>query len=322
MSSDLIEFLMRELLISRREIDRLIHSAPERYKVYYIIKRSGGFREIAHPATELKVAQRAIAREYLNKLPIHQCATAYKPGSSIKQNAEMHIHNRPILKYDFKDFFPSITEQAWLSYCMKHELFERADAIRSGRLLFRRPRGGRILRLSVGAPSSPVLSNILLNDFDEEINSRVLDHKITYTRYADDMTFSALRTGNLMVVDKILRSAINRIKSPRLIINSDKTIMVTPKYRRQVTGLILTLDGKVSIGRDRKREIRAAIHHYALGKLDSAMAAKLAGNLGFAKDVDPEFFKRMEMVYGRDILNQLKQSVKGYKRKEPNGSET
>lgn len=314
MSSPLIEFLMRELRMSERDVTRLISTAPERYKVYKIKKRRGGFREIAQPARELKAAQRALVKEYLSNLPVHDCATAYKSGSSIRRNAEAHAHNRPILKYDFEEFFPSITERAWLSYCEHHGLFDRSDAIRAGRLLFRRPKGGRILRLSIGAPSSPVLSNILLHAFDTEIHRRVSAHKITYTRYADDMTFSALRTGNLMVVDKILRSVLNRITSPSLKINAAKTILVTPKFHRQITGLVLTHDGRVSLGRGRKRTLRAAIHRFSLGELDRASAVKLAGTLAFAKDAEPEFYTRMERVYGKEVLDELKASVVGYRR--------
>ncbi|UZK69966.1 retron St85 family RNA-directed DNA polymerase [Sphingomonas sp. S1-29] len=310
----LTETLLRELRISERELATLVRTAPERYKVYTIPKRTGGTREIAHPASELKTAQRVVVKSYLETLPVHPCATAYRPGASIRQNAERHSHNRAILKYDFTEFFPSITERAWLSYCDENETFGRQDAIMSGRLLFRRPKGGRILRLSIGAPSSPILSNVLMNAFDRAIYDRVTPHKITYTRYADDLTFSAERTWNLKVVDGIIRSVINRLSYPKLTINNKKTILVTPKYHRQITGLVLTLDGRVSLGRDRKRNIRSAIFHYSQGKLDRKAEVKLAGTLAFAKDVEPEFYTRMERVYGKELIDNIKFSVNGYQR--------
>ena len=315
MSSPLIEFLMRELHMSERDVVRLINTAPERYKTYFIKKRRGGAREIAQPARELKAAQRALVRKFLADLPVHDCATAYRPGASIRKNAEAHAHNRPILKYDFQEFFPSITEHAWLSYCEKHGIFDRSDAIRAGRLLFRRPKGGSILRLSIGAPSSPILSNILLNSFDTEIHKRVSAHKITYTRYADDMTFSARRTGNLTVVDKIIRSVLKGMSSPKLKLNRDKTVLVTPKFHRQITGLVITLDERVSIGRERKRKLRAAIHRFSRDGLEQREAAVLAGNLAFAKDVEPEFYTRMERVYGKAVLDELNACAAGYRRR-------
>jgi len=314
MRSALTDLLIRELRISERELSALISSAPDRYKVYTIPKRTGGLREIAHPAFELKVAQRAIVKGILHNLPVHSCATAYRRGSSIRQNAERHAHNRAILKYDFKDFFPSITEKAWLAYCQARDLMDRADAIAAGRLLFRRPKGGRILRLSIGAPSSPILSNILLNDFDREVHERVSAHKIIYTRYADDMTFSAERTWNLREVDRVLRSVISSLGTPRLVINGAKTVLATPKYHRQVTGLVITLDGRVSLGRDRKRLIRSRVHHFLTGRLSRDQQANLAGVLAFAKDVEPEFYTRLERVYGRDNIEAIKYAVRGYTR--------
>lgn len=306
MTSPLIELLIRELRVSEREVLHLIATAPERYKVYTIPKKRGGRREIAHPARELKVAQRAIMREYLSKLPVHDAAFGYVKGRSIKDNAEFHAGNGPILKYDFEDFFPSITEFAWISYCERHNVFGKEDAIRSGRILFRRPKGGRILRLSIGAPSSPMLSNILLYDFDSAVSELVGAHKIKYSRYADDLTFSAPRTGFLNQVDRIVRGVISKSKSPKLKINESKTVLATTKVRRRVTGLILNLTGGVSIGRENKRIIRACIDHFAKGEFDVSKVPTLAGHLSHIWNVERDFYRRLEIVYGKDVLVRIK----------------
>ena len=107
-----------------------------------------------------------------------------------------------------------------------------------------------------------------MNQFDRLIAARVGEHYVTYTRYADDMTFSARRTGYLLSVDNVLRKTIAEVSLPTLRLNHEKTVTATKKYRREVTGLILTNDNKVSIGRGRKRELRARIHHFKLGKLN------------------------------------------------------
>ena len=306
MTSPLIELLIRELRISEREVLHLIATAPERYKIYTIPKRRGGRREIAHPARELKVAQRAIINAYLKDLPIHDAAMAYREGCSIRDNAAFHAGDGPILKYDFVKFFPSITEFAWLSYCERHRLFDRMDAVRAGRILFRRPKGGRILRLSIGAPSSPILSNILMYDFDEEISRLVSQHKVKYTRYADDLTFSAERTGYLTSVDKILRGVISRSKTPKLKINEDKTVLATSKTHRGVTGLVLTLDGKVSIGKKNKRIIRVCLDYYSKGKLEKDKVMALAGYMSHVWSVERDFYMRMQSHYGKDVLDRLR----------------
>lgn len=314
MTLNALKFLSVELGLGPNAAAQLIRTAPERYAHYPIPKRTGGQRIISQPASELKIVQRAIVNSVLSKLPVHPAATAYVSGSSIRLNAARHAENGPIKKYDFKDFFPSITEYAWISYCLQHELCDRANAIAFGRLLFMRPPGGQILRLSIGAPSSPLLSNILMYQFDRTIAEGVGEHYVTYTRYADDLTFSADRTGYLTVVDRILRSTMSEISLPKLRINEGKTVTATRKFKREITGLILTNDQRVSIGRDRKRELRARIHRFKLGGLNIDEAVKLAGHMAFAKDVEPEFYTRMERVYGKETLKALKESVRGYRR--------
>ena len=314
MSFDVMKFLSIELGLGSSASAQLIRTAPERYAHYTIPKRRKGRRTISQPASELKVVQRALIEKLLAKLPVHPTATAYAEGSSIRANAARHAENGPIKKYDFKDFFPSLTEYSWLTYCQKNDVCDRTNAIALARLLFMRPPGARILRLSIGAPASPSLSNILMYQFDRLIADRVANDFVTYTRYADDLTFSAERTGYLTSVDGILKRSLSEIGSPKLRLNENKTVTATKKYRREVTGLILTNDMRVSLGRTRKRELRARLHHFCVGKLDLDQTVKLAGHMAFAKDVEPEFYTRMERVYGREAMSSLKYSVRGYRR--------
>lgn len=316
MTVDAYKFLSVGLGLGTSAAAQLIRTAPERYAHFKIPKRNGQKRDISQPASELKIVQKALIFWLLEELPVHPAATAYQTGTSIRLNAARHAENGPIKKYDFSDFFPSITEHAWLSYCDANGICDRRNAVALGRLLFMRPPGGRTLRLSIGAPSSPILSNILMYQFDRLISERVGEHYVTYTRYADDMTFSAHRTGYLHAVDSILRKTIRETAFPKLRLNNDKTVTATRKYRREVTGLILTNDNRVSLGREKKRELRARIHHFKLGKLDIDQSVKLAGHMAFAKDAEPEFYTRMERVYGADTLDALKKSVRGYRRPE------
>ena len=255
--------------------------------------------------------QRALIAHVLSKLPVHSAATAYQPGTSIRANAERHIHNGPILKYDFKEFFPSLRDNDWDKYCKTHTLFGSDEDIWiSTRILFKRTPGSTVLRLAIGAPSSPQLSNILMHDFDKRMTALVEASKVTYTRYADDLTFSAPRTGYLNIVDKALRQTLKDMRSPRLTINEEKTVLATKKYRRVVTGLVLSNDGAVSLGRDRKRLIRATLHHAQTGKLSRDEVVKLAGILSFAQDVEPTFLVSLKKTYGEDLIARIKATKK------------
>ncbi|HWY35000.1 MAG TPA: hypothetical protein VNX68_10160, partial [Nitrosopumilaceae archaeon] len=91
-----------------QQLDRLIQRSPNTYKVYAIRKKSGGKRIIAQPARETKFVQNWLIQNIFSKLPVHECATAYKEGASIKRNATIHKDNSYIAKFDFKNFFSSI----------------------------------------------------------------------------------------------------------------------------------------------------------------------------------------------------------------------
>ena len=304
--SRIIRALVAASGLSEQSVRTISLSAPIRYKSYPIKKRSGGERIISQPAREVKFLQRIFVDEFLSKLPVHSSATAYQKGASIKENATAHAHNNVILKYDFKDFFPSITSDDWVIFCKENykDLDEDDLRITSNLLFWKRPYGS-ILRLAVGAPSSPILSNILMKNFDTIISDEVSKDYVTYTRYADDLTFSARRTGYLVNVDTIFRKIIRELRSPRLTINEEKTVLSTNKFRRVVTGLVLSDDKTVSLGRDRKRQISASIHHFKSGKIDNKNIPKIAGMLAFAYSIEPLFIERLKAKYGNETIKYL-----------------
>lgn len=302
--SKIVEALAIETGMDVGLVERIMRSAPIRYKTYRIPKRTKGFREISQPAVEVKALQRGLIEILLRDLPMHKAATAYRTGMSIKDNALRHAGDGPILKMDFKDFFPSIKPRDWSAYCQQTGvLIDPVDIHLTSLLLFQRPKGSSVLRLAIGAPSSPFLSNALMFEFDQAIAEAVAKDHVVYTRYADDLTFSAPRTGHLVNVEKIVRATLRALEYPTLTVNDDKTTRVTRKYGRKVTGLTLTNDGKVSIGHRRKRHIHAAVHHASLGKLSDASLGELKGLLGFANSAEPQFISTLKERYGAELIH-------------------
>ncbi len=95
---ELLARLGASMLLSESELTRLIRSAPRRYKVYEIPKRTIGVRVIARPAKEVKALQYWVVEHLLSKLPVHPAATAYREGKNIADNAHPHRHGRFLLK--------------------------------------------------------------------------------------------------------------------------------------------------------------------------------------------------------------------------------
>jgi RNA-directed DNA polymerase len=307
--SELVRLLSRNTGLPPNDITRIILTAPKRYKVYQIPKKSGGSREIAQPSREVKLLQRAMLQTVLADLPIHPAAKAYRLGHSVLHNAAPHAGSTPILKMDFREFFPSIRSSDWVEYCIRQNLFTEEDRRLSALVLFRKAKTEHLLKLSIGAPTSPQISNLLLFDFDTKMTGEAERRNITYTRYADDLTFSGQRIGMLKdmldATDHVLRS----LPFPRLTVNKDKTTFVTTARRRVVTGITLANDGTTGLGRDKKRLISAQVHRASKGLLKPDELASLCGHLAFVNVVEPTFLGWLRSKYGDSTVDRIKRSI-------------
>ncbi|GIZ13979.1 retron St85 family RNA-directed DNA polymerase [Pseudomonas sp. NCCP-436] len=300
---DVVEFFS----VSEHDVFRLLQRAPHTYKRYEIDKKSGGKRLVAQPAKETKILQRYLMRVVFNDLPIHECATAYSSGSSVRKNAELHVVNPYISKFDFVDFFGSIKESDLILHFSRFLGGKVSEqSIKDiARVCCIQHKGRADHCLSIGAPSSPVLSNSIMYDFDEQVEAWCKERGITYSRYADDLTFSTSGKGVSAEIEPMIRGLLNDLPYPRLSLNDKKTLHLSKKVQRRVTGVILNNEGKLSLGRERKRKISSMIHRFSLGQLDEKDVFQLQGLLGFAEDVEPLFVSRMRGKYGIGVISAL-----------------
>jgi len=306
MPHDLIKGAMKWTGLSRADIRKITANGPRRYKTYEIDKRSGGKRTIAQPSRELKELQYYLIDTLFNNFRVHEAAMAYVSGRNIKNNAEPHVHSRFILKMDFADFFGSVVESDFDHICKDNQVELSADDNRFCKnVLFYQPTLMSQLRLSIGAPSSPQLSNAMMFRFDEKIAQECRDHAVVYTRYADDLTFSCDNVEALNHIRARVPDILGNLPYPTIYVNWNKVFLVSKKYRRTVTGLTITNDGRVSLGRDRKRLIRSMIDHFEKGLLDQNDAQKLRGLMAFSKSVEPSFFESMKNRYGQHLISSL-----------------
>ncbi|MGE8519051.1 MAG: retron St85 family RNA-directed DNA polymerase [Alcaligenes faecalis] len=303
---NIIENLQKVYPLSKEEVEFFIQSAPRRYKVHFIEKRNGrGLREIAQPTAELKIIQRWITKKFINKLPVHDAAMAYRLGKGIKNHASSHAQQKYLLKLDFKDFFPSIKPRDLKLHLVNHTDIPKEDILVILKLLFRYDKSKRGFSLSIGAPSSPSVSNTIMYPFDEMVSDYCKKRKIKYTRYADDLAFSTNQPHILDVLQNYIRELCRSLKYPRLELNEEKSVFTSKKFRRQLTGLTLTNEGKISLGRDKKRLIRAMAHNYKLNKLAPNETLRLRGWLAFALSVEPGYVESIERMLGKDIYEKL-----------------
>lgn len=290
----ILDSLSSDLGLIQAHLHSIMRTAPLRYKAFQIDKKDGSQRWVAQPAKEVKAVQRWLVSNVLNELPVHECTTAYRDGQSIRLNAASHVRSHYMLKVDFEKFFPSVKKRDIKNHLDRHlQATLLPDAIEMvAHCLTWAPVRGSGLELCIGAPSSPLISNSIMYDFDNAVSNYCGD-SISYTRYADDLTFSCNEKGALDRVLEFVRLSLDRLEYPRIAINERKTVFASRKSRRVVTGIVLTPDHKLSVGRARKRLIRATYHRFLLGELDGKKTEELLGLIAFVESVEPGFRERL-----------------------------
>jgi RNA-directed DNA polymerase len=242
-------------------LESLARAASHEYKGYRIAKRGGGSRQIHHPSRRLKALQRWLLTEIVEPLPVHPAAMAYRKQVSIFDNAKIHASSRFLLRMDFQDFFRSITAEDIIRYIRERgALFTTWSPIDV--LAF----CGLVCRkwvLTIGAPTSPALSNALCYELDAQLRSLCDKRGVIYTRYADDLFFSTQTPNLLRQLEGEVEEIVSALVVPaNLKLNRRKTRHSSRRGARRVTGVVLGSDGQAYIGRKLKRKIRALVHKF------------------------------------------------------------
>ncbi len=343
-----ISWLKKPKLLKLKKEHRasILRKAPLLYKVYDIPKKSEGTRTIAQPTADLKQLQTETFEKLQEekKLPVHPCAKAYIKGvNGILANAQAHKDSKYFFKYDFKDFFPSIKaadfniqlENAGYSESDRIDLlktifrFKKEKSKKKTQAIYKKLLNTKFnqntntdllklmiknykdeFQLSIGAPSSPFVSNAIMFNFDESVNKWAEKHDFIYTRFADDITISCQKKQDPETITAKLNETLKGLEYPTLQLNDNKQKSVSLKNRVTITGLNITSEHKVSLGRKKKKEISAMIHHYKCRKLLFYKINQLKGWLALAKAVDNEFFKSMQTKYTPECIESIMKKPK------------
>ncbi|MEL4281325.1 retron St85 family RNA-directed DNA polymerase [Shewanella mangrovisoli] len=305
---NLIKILEEKTLIPQYELIKFASTAPHRYKEFDIPKRNGkGVRHIAQPSKELKFFQRIIVSHLSKILPVHKKATAYKAQVGIKENALIHRANTFILKVDFENFFPSIKPIVLFSIFNKHNIIlDETDEFLLEKLLFKKDKKNRHSYLSIGSPSSPFISNCIMYFFDVEADKICENRGIKYSRYADDITLSTNKKNNLFDLPDLLGEILKKELIGLIKINKEKTVFSSKRHNRHITGVTLSNNGELSLGRNRKRLISSMVHRFSLGQLDGMQTSKLQGLISFSYYIEPSFLDRLKLKYGLNIIEKIR----------------
>lgn len=305
------------LCMEHSQLRTLAHFSSCFYRYFAIKKRSGGLRRIMSPYRDLREVQTWIKENILDKVEQPDYVTAFVKGRNTLGNAKMHEGRKFILKVDIANFFESIgvrsvykafkkmgydnSVAAWLAnLCTakideyKYRQLEDQEEIQK---LFDELYGKEEPFLTQGAPTSPGLANIICARMDKRMIGLANKLGFNYSRYADDMTFSANRKEDLPKIGMIRKI----VESEGFRFKEDKTKLLHEGNRQIVTGLLV--DGKVRVPGSYKKGIMRHIYfcqkwggrdHFNRIAPGKAYGKEwLAGRIRYVHSVEPEVAKKM-----------------------------
>ena len=223
------------------------------YYPFTVKKRNGSVRNLVNVQQNLKDAQDQV-REFLEvHFPISKYAHGFISNLYLESNSEKtcirhvgvisnaysHTNKKLVISIDLNDFFPSIIFPRVLGMLMKSPFeFSRIEAAFLANLICLPKDIDKNRGLPQGSPSSPIISNLICNKLDYQLGRFAAKHDITYTRYADDLTFS---TNNIrkMSAQFIIEKVTEHVQRNGFSVNEAKTKVMYRNHRQMVTGIVV-----------------------------------------------------------------------------------
>ena len=243
-----------------------------KYTTFDIPKRDGSKRHISAPVPQLALLQRRLANLLYDCLAEiekdnpgrRSLAHGFARGRSIATNATLHKRRRYVLNLDLENFFPSFNFGRVRGFFIKDRYFALPEKVATVIAQIACHNN----ELPQGSPCSPIISNLIGHVLDARLARFAKAQKCTYSRYADDITFSTSRKDfpaslAMPVPDtasswKLGSELVSRIQASGFTINNKKTRMQFRGSRQVTTGLLV--NDKVNVLPEYYRTARAMCH--------------------------------------------------------------
>ena len=244
-----------------------LRSFGPQYREFDVPKRGGGHRRIAAPDRGTRDLQRLIDRRVLPRVSGHPAAFGFVRRRSMVDHARRHSGKAVVLRMDLKDFFGTTTAQRVRSYFRGVWNDDAADLLTS----LTTYRGS----LPQGAPTSPALSNLVNMRLDARMAGFARRYGATYSRYADDITFS-LEVDDAKLVRGLIRFTKKVVGESGYELHLRRKLHVRRRHQRQLVGG-LVVNAEPRLPRERRRWLRTVEHRLATGATATLTQQQLAG---------------------------------------------
>jgi hypothetical protein len=302
-------------LADARGLERGATDPRLRHYAYTWLPRTGAPpRLIEAPKSRLKAIQRRILHEILDRIPAHDAAHGFVRGRSARTHAALHTGRSVVIRLDLEDFFACVTaarvygifRTAGYPEAVAHTLtalctnvvpLAEWDALPAPAAHDRRRhRLGRRLatpHLPQGAPTSPALASLAAFGLDVRLGGLAAALGLTYSRYADDLTFSGARPPDALVASI---TAIAREEGFR--VGHDKTRVRSRAARQVVAGAVV--NDRLNVPRPEYDRLKAILHDAVLHGPERAnragvpdFRAHLAGRIAWVGSLHPARGERL-----------------------------
>lgn len=296
-----------------------LHNVNEMYDTFYIPKRSGGYRKINSPKPELKEIQYKVVEFLQNtcKCLTHNAAFAYVKQRSPKEALAVHQKNKSrwFLKLDIKDFFPSCTLEFIVQQLKKIFPLCFLSEIDLTSILSVCCLNGA---LPQGAPTSPLITNLLMIPIDYTINKTLYDFNnshYVYTRYADDILISNKYAFNWNIMQEEIKKILQEQQTP-FNIKKEKTRYGNANGRNWNLGLMYNKDLNITVGHKRKERTRAALYNFFRDSTSTETMWRapqvqiLIGEISYLNNIEPEYIPPLISKYEQKFNINFKTTTK------------
>ncbi|WP_107841596.1 retron Ec67 family RNA-directed DNA polymerase/endonuclease [Metasolibacillus meyeri] len=280
-----------------------IKKAENSYTSFKIPKKSGGERVINAPSNDLKDIQRNIVKMLLKQQRVFlfenniksNIAHAFTEDKSIITNAKVHKNKRFVLNLDLENFFESFHFGRVKGYFEKNKNYLFPENIATVLAQLTCYNGS----LPQGAPSSPIITNLICNILDMKLLKTAKKYKLDYTRYADDLTFSTNNKNFADQLEEFTKQLEVIIKQSGFKINEKKTRLQYKQSRQVVTGLVV--NKKVNVKKDFYKDTRAMVNSlYKNGSFtindSEGSLNQLEGRFSFINHINKESNKERKKI--------------------------
>jgi hypothetical protein len=270
-----------------------------RYYVSYPIRKKNRKKKrfIDAPQGKLKQIQKEILINFLYKFKPHPIACGFVKHKSAIDGARVHVGQKILVCMDIYNFFGSINigrVENLLRYLMqrtnKFKKYASNDIVVSHLAQLLTYRG----RVPQGAPTSPVVSNLICLGIDKKLKLLEAKYDCKITRYADDISCSSSENKDLV---KIIPEVKSIFRARGFKMNRDKTRVSRANKRMKVTGIVV--NDKTNVTKVTWRNLRAKLHKLALtnSALDENELSKIRGKI--------EWITALNKSRGTQLLTQF-----------------